>query len=392
MGDTKSAVGNGNLSREPLFADFPTLSPFTPTPTPSLNLYSSSKPPPTNVCSSSQHLPFQSPQRRITSPHEPNAHPDAQIRPLAPYHPRNRSHVVHLIHTHNESRPANQKGSESSSSDGYPSPVRPPVPIVLCLCPPVEDGMLFEDNSEKTGNPVAHQREEVLKDGKEIVAAAKGAGRIDERADDGPEPAGKMLQTVDDDAAESAKCAETIGACNNECARRSGVGGCPGGIGQGAGGETNAEEVDEGVGKGEAGKGRAERLWCGCIGGIVDVVIRRRREPGDGHREVDGVERKPVRVDGGGVSFGGIVGMESGTSRADEDEQYKNLWEPDPSLGDDDDTNNNGDVTGGDSREDLATDNAVDYTVAEEDDDLDRDGYSDTFTELRDEIVSGSYD
>lgn len=94
-------------------------------------------------------------------------------------------------------------------------------------------------------------------------------------------------------------------------------------------------------------------------------------------------------IDGGAVSLRGRSGVEFGTGRADEDKEHDKLGEPGPALvevedlhaegghepadeGNDDDADDYGYAVGGDGGENLAADDAVDYAVAEEEDDLER--------------------
>ena len=94
-----------------------------------------------------------------------------------------------------------------------------------------------------------------------------------------------------------------------------------------------------------------------------------------------------MRVDGDWVPLRGKCSIEFGPSGANKDEEHDELGKPGPALvkvedlhakgghkpaneGDDNDADDYGDAAGGDSGEDLATDDAVDYAVAEEEDDL----------------------
>lgn len=111
--------------------------------------------------------------------------------------PGNGSDVPHLRHTQYSAHPANNKGSERRDANGKLRRIPPDTPVVPGA--ETEDESLLEDNGNPDDNPVAHQREEIGEDLREVTAANERADGIDNDGNGIPDHAWYCLGVAAED-------------------------------------------------------------------------------------------------------------------------------------------------------------------------------------------------
>lgn len=165
--------------------------------------------------------------------------------------------------------------------------------------------MLLQRDGDPDGDPVSHERQEILKDIKEVVASSQSTRCVDQDSDAGNEPtrqagnvsphdldaegcgicAGDVVRDEaerDNDAKELAEATETSVARHDERSRGDVIGILPFGVGDGAGSQTDAHEIRKGDCKPNARQGHGESFPF--LGGwwVVDEVVRCSWSPSNG--------------------------------------------------------------------------------------------------------------
>ncbi len=273
---------------------------------------------------------------------------------------RHRPRIPRLIHTDDRASPSDEEGRERRDSEREAFLILPRGPIERDTPQFPEQDMLLDHNSDEDGDPIAHEREEVFENVKQVIAARDAADELDDDDGHDPEPARHGLEVApedlhvdggrvgagdvvldggegEDDGAEAAEAAEVAVAREQERARGRGVGRLPGGRDGDAAGEADADEVDEDEGGGQAEPGHEEGEVLVGVGGVVDVEIGAGRRPADGDGVLQGEEGEAVGDDFAGRAGDGGArlesGVEMGTGGADKDEERNDLGNEGPSDG-----------------------------------------------------------
>lgn len=209
---------------------------------------------------------------------------------------RDRPGIPSLIHANDSTRPPDQESQQRRNTARQTLLVFPRGPVEGDTAQLAEQDVLFQHDGYEDGNPVAHEREEVFKNGKEVVAPRDAADELDDDDDDDPEPAGHGFGVAaedlqidgrgvsardvvldgrerEDDGAEAGEGAEVAVAGEEESAGGSAVGGRPGRGDCDAAREAAADDVDEDEGGGEAEPGHEEGEGFGGVGWVVDVEV-----------------------------------------------------------------------------------------------------------------------
>lgn len=164
--------------------------------------------------------------------------------------------------------------------------------------------MLFQGDDDEDGHPVAHQRQEVLKDVIEVVAATQSTRGVDDGADTRKNPSrdscavsteyleaqGCGIRAGDvvcdeaegnEDAEKLSETSQALVSFKNESSRRHFVGGAPRWLSKGSGCKTDAQEIGETHGKAHAGGRHGECLPLFGVFGVVDVKVGSCGGPGN---------------------------------------------------------------------------------------------------------------
>ncbi|KAL9098032.1 MAG: hypothetical protein Q9163_006224 [Psora crenata] len=311
------------------------------------------------------------------------------------------TNVPDLVHADDGTGPADQEGGQGGDAEGEMLRILPFGPIEAPMAP--EEDMFLQDDGDEHHDPVAHEGQEVLEDGEEVIAPRDGADKVDEHDKADPTPAGDHLAVPaqhlaaerrgvgagdvvaddpqgDDDAAELAEPADGRVALQDQGARGDAVGVVPGRVGEGAAAETDADDVDKGEGGPEADEGHEEGEPLRGRLGVVDVKITAGTGPGDGDGQRQGEEGETVGRDG------------CRAADAAEDQQGDELGNPRISLvlvedghaedgdepadeGGNDDAHHDGHAAAGDGGEDLTGDDGGDGAVSDHDDHVEETGH-----------------
>ena len=146
--------------------------------------------------SSPHHLQFQPPHRRERDAGKGNAHPGADIGSVAADKLSHGPRIPGLVHADDGAGPSDQECRQGGDADGQALPVFPGGPVKGDPAQLAEQDVLFYHDGEEDGDPVAHEREEVFEDFKQVVAARDAADELDDDDEDDPEPAGDGFEVA----------------------------------------------------------------------------------------------------------------------------------------------------------------------------------------------------
>lgn len=287
-------------------------------------------------------LQLQIPERRERDKRERDAQPHTDVCADTPDQLRHGPDIPDLIHADDRTRPADEESDQSGRSDREPRLVLPRRPVEADA--PAENEVLLQNDGHENHDPVAHEREEVFENRKQVVAPRDRADEVDNRNDADPEVAGQGFavatqhlaaqrggvragDVVRDDAQRNDHTAEFFEAAQVAVARedeRAGGRGERGRPFRGAGdpgGETDPDEVDEAEREGESGECHEEDLPFGGGFRVVDVKVGGGGGPGDGDGEDEGEEGEAAGCYSAGVATGLRGGVEVRVGYADEDEE-----------------------------------------------------------------------
>lgn len=264
---------------------------------------------------------------------------------------RQRPDKVDLVHAEHGADPADAEGGQRGQADGQLALRVPVLPVEVGPASPEEERVLERDG-DPDGDPVAHERQEVLKDVVQVVTAhsrTDGVGddakRVPHKARHARRPAAQALEPQrgrvgpgnvvrdhaerEEDAAELAKPPpQRLERAHEQRARRDVVVGRPGRVRVRAGAQATAHEVGEARRQALAHPRQQEGQRLGRAGWIVHVVVTADRRPSHRGRHAQRQEREPVGVDRLAVARRAVGRVEIGAGHTDQDENDSELGGP----------------------------------------------------------------
>ncbi|OAQ93680.1 hypothetical protein VFPFJ_02842 [Purpureocillium lilacinum] len=300
------------------------------------------------VCtgSTAEALQLEPPQRRKHHHGPRRAQPDAQVCALRADLLGDRALVVHLAHAEHRAHPPDQERRQRRHPVRQPGAVRPGGPVEPPR--PAEDGMLLQRDDGVDGDPVPHERQEVLKDAKQAVAAGHRAGRVREHADarDDPargalpvaaqhlEPEHRRVRAGDvvgdeaqghEDAEELAEAPEPGVPFHDERPGGHVEGVRPRLLRDGPGAQADADEVRKRQAEPHADGSEHKRLPLARVFGVVDVKVGACWGPGYRRRQTQREKGQPVPGYGPVVSRRRDGGVKLGPRGPDQHEEGNQL-------------------------------------------------------------------